>query len=82
MNGSKAKSLRGLAGVQKGENDSRVYGHIKHTVRIKQAKDFLGNIVATVKTATLVLDPQKSGERGLYKTIKRGYKSGLMRPAW
>lgn len=79
MRGSKAKSLRGLAGAQKGENDSRVYGHIKHTVRIKQAKDSLGDIV---KTATLVLDPQKSGERVLYKTIKRGYKSGLMRPAW
>ena len=74
MRGKKAKLLRGLAGVLKGESATRKYFYVKGTERVRVAEDLLGN-KKEVKTATIQL---QHCPRLLYKTLKVGYKANHM----
>lgn len=68
MNGKKAKLLRGLAGVQKGESADRLYEgtNVKNKVMLNS----LGQVAVRYQTATYVLS---DSSRKLYKLLKKNY---------
>ncbi len=86
MNGRKSKMLRGLAGVNRQNRNSRSYHGVEHTMREKEVthpfalgEDGLPLVLFRHTTATYALN---QGARLLNKMLKKQYKSGAMRPAF
>ena len=67
MRGTVAKRLRGLSGVTKQTQANRRYQEIPRTVRNRIVKNWAGEVVARVQTATLELVPS---QRSTYKLLK------------
>ena len=72
MNGKKAKNLRKLAGTVVGEKVS-YFGDPK-TVKHKEVKNLLGEVVYQYRTATYKLN---ACARVAYKMLKANYLSNL-----
>lgn len=68
MNGRKARALRKLAGVTNVTQANRKYHPIEHTIRIREVKDPMGEVIARLRTGTLQLD---ADVRVIYKKLKK-----------
>lgn len=66
MRGTKAKRLRGLAGVT--GKETRIYEVLEHTKRNKIINNLAGEVTHRYSTGTYILSPST---RLLYKNLKK-----------
>lgn len=72
MNGKKAKVLRRLASLTPEAQELRSYHGVENTLRNREVKNYLGEVVYRYRTATYKLN---AGARLMYKMLKKAYKS-------
>jgi len=71
MNQKKAKLLRKLAALTPKAQELRSYHGVENTVRIREVKNLMGEVVYKYQTATYKLN---AGARLMYKMLKKAYK--------